>query len=136
MQRGRSRDSLSFVRILALDIGTRRTGVAYAESPPGVPLVLPTLHHASSRILLQHVAQLLRERKIEQLVVGLPLLSSGHEGKQAKHVRALLPSFLDFGVPVATLDERYSSFSLVSQDIDAAAACAILTVFLDRMPSS
>lgn len=136
MQRGRSRDSLSSVRILALDIGTRRTGVSYAEVPPGVPVVLPTLRHASSHALLQHVARLLRERKIDQLVIGLPLLSSGHEGKQAKHVRALLPSFLDFGVPVATIDERYSSHSLVAQDTDAAAACAILTVFLDRMPPS
>lgn len=133
MLHGRSRDSLGVsMRILALDIGSRRTGVAFSEFPPGVPLVLPTLHHESARGFLDQVAQIVDRRRIDHIVVGLPLLSSGKEGLQAQRVRALLPSLALLGPQVSTLDERYSTVHHSSQDPDAVAACGILTVFLDR----
>lgn len=122
------------MRILALDLGARRTGVAYAAYPPGIPLALPTLCHASSWVLLEQVHRLIKERKIDHIVVGLPLLSSGREGKQARSVRALLPLLARLSVQVSLLDERYSTVRDSSNDPDAAAACAILTVFLDRLP--
>lgn len=121
------------MRILALDIGTRRTGVAFAVCPPGIPLVLPTLCHESTRGFLDQIVQLVNARRIDHIVVGLPLLSSGKEGMQARHVRALLPSLALLGACVSTLDERYSTSHDPSQDPDAVAACGILTVFIDRL---
>lgn len=120
------------MRILALDIGARRTGVAYAERPPGIPLTLPTLRHASVHALLEHVARIVDARRINHIVVGLPLLSSGKEGMQARRIRALLPSLAHRGVRVATLDERHST-AHSSSDPDAEAACMILMVYLDRL---
>lgn len=120
------------MRILALDIGVRRTGVAYAECPPGVPLALPTLRHASVRALLEHVAQIVDARRVDHIVVGLPILSSGKEGMQAQRVRALLPSLARMGARVTTLDERHSTAHF-SHDPDAEAACTILMVYLDRL---
>ena len=134
MLRGRNRGSLGVsMRILALDVGLRRTGVAFAECPTGIPLVLPTLHHESARDFLAQVAELVRMRRIDHIVVGLPLLSSGKEGRQARCVRALLPSLALLGVCVSILDERYSTSHHFSQDPDAVAACSLLTVFIDRL---
>lgn len=121
------------MRILALDVGARRTGVAYAEHPPGVLLSLPTFRHTSVHALLDHVAYMVDTRHIDHIVVGLPLLSSGKEGMQAQRVRALVPSLACMGVHVTMLDERHSTVRRCSCDPDAAAACAILTVFLDRL---
>ena len=120
------------MRILALDIGSHRTGVAFAECPPGIPLVLPTLHHTSVRGFLDQVAQLARARGIDHIVVGLPLLSSGKEGVQAQRVRALLSSLALLGARVSTVDERYSTPRNACPDPDAVAAWRILTVFIDR----
>lgn len=137
MLHGRSRGSLGVsMRILALDIGTRRTGVAFAECPPGIPLVLPTLRHASVRGLLDQVGELVRVRRVDHIVVGFPLLSSGKEGMQAQRVRALLPSLTLLGVSVSTLDERYSTPRHSSKDPDAVAALGILTVFIDRFDAA
>ena len=121
------------MRILALDIGMRRTGVAFAECPPGIPLILPTLCHMSTRGFLDQVAQLVHVRRIDHIVVGLPLLSSGKEGMQARYVRTLLPSLALLGACMSTLDERYSTSHDPSQDPDAVAALWILTVFIDRL---
>ncbi|OGJ57358.1 hypothetical protein A3H22_00580 [Candidatus Peribacteria bacterium RIFCSPLOWO2_12_FULL_55_15] len=121
------------MRILALDIGTRRTGVAFAECPPGIPFILTTLRHESVRGFLDQVAQLVDVRCIDHIVVGLPLLSSGKEGMQAQRVRSLLSLLALLGVCVSTLDERYSTSRNSSQNPDAVAACMILTVFIDRL---
>lgn len=123
------------MRILALDIGTRKTGMAFAVYPPGILLSLPTFHHVSSSVLLCEVARLIQERNISHVVVGLPLLSSGKEGEQARRVRGVLSSMRHFGVQVSLLDERYTSTHHPSQDPDAVAACSILTVFMDRLDS-
>ena len=121
------------MRVLALDIGTRRTGVAFATFPPGIALILPTLRHTSIPRLLDQVAQLVHVRRIDHIVVGLPLLSSGKEGVQAQRVRALLPSLAFLNARVSTLDERYSTVRNSPQDPDAMAAWEILTVFIDRL---
>ncbi|MBI2117490.1 Holliday junction resolvase RuvX [Candidatus Peregrinibacteria bacterium] len=122
------------MRVLALDIGTRRTGVAFAECPPGIPLLLPTVHHKSVGDFLDQLAQIINMRHVDHIVVGLPLLSSGKEGKQAQRVRALLPLLTLSGARVSTLDERYSTErNALHDDSDAVAAWKILTVFIDRL---
>jgi len=134
MLRGRNRDSLGVsMRILALDVGSRRTGIAFAECPPGIPLLLPTVHHQSVGDFLDQLAQIINARHIDHIVVGLPLLSSGKEGKQAQRVRALLPLLALLGARVSTLDERYSTERNSLHDPDAVAAWKILTVFIDRL---
>ncbi|MDD4627916.1 MAG: Holliday junction resolvase RuvX [Candidatus Peribacteraceae bacterium] len=117
--------------ILALDIGKRRTGVAFYDSATAVPLPLDTIAHHSTEELLMHVAVLCKERKIDRIIVGLPLLLSGMEGEQSSFVRSVSEG-LEALAPVTFLDERYSTPRDRDSDPDAAAACGILTTFVDR----
>lgn len=120
---------LSDMRLLALDIGTRRTGIAYCDDT-GVPLPLNTIEHESERALIDHIHDLIAARNIDHLIIGLPLLPSGAEGKQSKIVRSVGET-LSAMVPVEYLDERYTTQDSYP-DPDARAACALLTTFLER----
>lgn len=118
-------------RILALDIGTKRTGAAYMDEETGVPLPLPTLHHTSAALLLEQVAALIAERHIDTLIVGLPLLPSGAEGAQARLVRSIADQMSARGWNVTLKDERYTTPRHTTGDPDAVAALQLL---LDAIP--
>ncbi|MDD5470106.1 MAG: Holliday junction resolvase RuvX, partial [Candidatus Peribacteraceae bacterium] len=60
--------------ILALDIGTKRTGVAYLDESVGIPLPLESIAHRNERELVQAVQTLVTERGVDRLIIGLPLL--------------------------------------------------------------
>jgi len=118
---------------LALDIGDKRTGVAYADEESGIPVPLATLKHASAGALARQVASLIAERSITWLVVGLPLLPSGVEGAQAKRVRDAVAAFhVPATVRVEFFDERYTTPRGIHIDPDASAACSLLLTYLHR----
>lgn len=136
----------SLIRILALDIGTRRTGMAFADSSIGIPHPLDTFHHRTVEDLISEVQRVSEEKKIDQLVIGLPLLPSGDEGEQSGYVREVAQKFEFLGLPLSFLDERYSSPRPLSEhstseerqarkdvDPDASAASHLVQVFLDKM---
>lgn len=121
------------MKVLALDIGTRRTGVAYLDSDVGIPLPLETLRHTSDDALVDAVLTIVRERKIDRVIVGLPLLPSGSEGAQAAVSRAIGARIAQRGIDVEYCDERYTTPKSISgspplsaYDGDAAAACTLL----------
>lgn len=117
---------------LALDIGNRRTGVAYADSRTGVPVPLAPVHHRTPDELSAHILPLIRDRAIGDIVIGLPLLPSGKEGAQARTVRATVGLLsLPRSVAVHFLDERYTTPRHGGRDPDGAAACAILQTYMD-----
>ena len=111
---------------LALDIGTKRTGVAFLDDAVGVPVALPTIEHADTEDLLAAVLLICRERSIDEVIVGLPLLPSGKEGKQAKISRAFAELLESAGVAVSYRDERYTTIREEGVDRDAAAAVQLL----------
>jgi putative Holliday junction resolvase len=97
-------------RVLAVDWGERRIGVAISD-PQGIiatgleTLVVKSPEHAANR-----VAELAREREADRIVVGLPLLMSGLRGEAAEAAErfaALLERRT--GLPVDTYDERLTS---------------------------
>lgn len=114
------------MRILAFDIGKRRTGVAFLDEATGVPLPLDTLKHASTGMLLEQIVSLITARKIDRVIVGLPLLLSGKEGSQAAFVRSVAEKIHLSGTPVTFLDERYSNDRGIPRDKDAFAAWNLL----------
>lgn len=118
--------------ILAFDIGMRRTGVAYADAETGVPLPLQTLQHRSTEELLEKIQSLCRRKDVKKIIIGLPLLPSGEEGAQSRYVRDVESKLIEGGFDVIPLDERYTTPRHKEGDSDAAAACALLNLYLDQ----
>jgi putative Holliday junction resolvase len=132
----------SEMRVIALDVGERRIGVAVSD-PTGT-LVTPhtVIQRRSKAEDFATVARLVAELEAERVVVGLPLSLNGEVGPQARRVtryaRALAQT-LD--VPVELYDERYSTVTadaLLAESghkrrvpIDAAAAAVILQNYLE-----
>lgn len=124
------------MKLLALDIGLRRTGVAFFESDVGIPLPLQTIDAADAATMITSVRRIVLERSIDRLVVGLPLLLSGVHGEQAQYVEALLPSLRELCQDVVLIDERYTTPPSMTVDrkqldLDGAAACNLLRIHLN-----
>lgn len=120
------------MNILGLDIGTRRTGVAFGSTKDDIVFSLPTIAHTSEDELLTSITRLVHDRSIDEVVLGLPLLLSGEEGSQARIVQDLAERLLDAGISCHLLDERYSTPLRTDIDSDAASACEIVSVWLQK----
>lgn len=118
------------MRLLALDVGMRHTGVAFFDEDTGVPVPLDTIHHDSVRELMTSVEQIVKERSIDHIVVGLPLLPSGKEGAQAQFVRTVTECLSERAIPFSLLDERYTTPRDATSDRNASAACSLLSLWL------
>jgi len=97
-------------RILGLDLGERRIGVAVAD-PGGRALPLTTLRRGRQPAAdAAAIVRLAGEQDAAELVVGLPLEASGAEGPQARVTRAWVEAVSPLvPLPVTLRDERYSS---------------------------
>lgn len=118
------------MRILALDIGTKRTGTALYDDQTEVTVPLDILHHSSQEEFLEQVYDLIRGREIETIIVGLPLLPSGEEGAQVAVVREYASWLQEAGFSIFFVDERYSGKGDPLANSDAMAACNILNTYL------
>ncbi|MBI3270147.1 MAG: Holliday junction resolvase RuvX [Planctomycetes bacterium] len=97
------------MRTLAIDYGEKRIGLALADTH-GIPLALPVLLRSTPERDLGALAQLVEDRRIGDVVVGMPLNMSGTVGPRA---RATL-EFMDtlraaLAIPVHSFDERLTS---------------------------
>lgn len=120
------------MKILALDIGTRRTGCAFYDNATGVPLPLDTVQHRTIDEFVDRVSHLARDRGIDRLVIGLPLLPSGQEGAQASEVRTYSSALAALQIPATFLDERYTTPKGGPGDGDASSALSILNTYLQK----
>lgn len=92
--------------MLALDHGTVRIGAAICDPTGTLCTPLPVVEPP----LAEEVAELVREREVERVVVGLPVHLSGDEGSQAALARAFAAELGELiEVPVDTYDERLTS---------------------------
>ena len=135
------------MRVLALDLGSKRIGVAVSDSTGTIASPLVVLQR-SGRVSLDHerIKALVDEEEAALVIVGLPLSMNGSVGAAAKaainEVRQLATVI---GVPVETLDERRTTVTadqiLIERGmkaperrkvIDKVAAAVILQTWLDR----
>lgn len=136
-------------RILGIDFGERRIGLAVSDPTATIAQPLPTLQRRrGKRPPVAAVAALAREHGAEAIVIGLPLTAEGEESDWTREVRSFGEKLARAtGLPVEYLDERFTSaqaervirsIGLKKQEreqkerIDAAAAMLILQAFLDR----
>jgi putative pre-16S rRNA nuclease len=139
------------VRVLALDLGTRRIGVAISDFTGTVASPLTVLGRSKSlRNDHERIAAVVRKEEAELVVVGLPLSLSGEEGPAARAARTEANALATLvGVPIETFDERLTTVTAERalteagvrgrarrQLVDKVAAAVLLQAFLDRSHGS
>jgi putative Holliday junction resolvase len=126
------------VKVLALDYGRARTGVAVSDPTGQVARPLCVVERAATPAGMTRLAELVRTESAERVVVGLPLTLKGERGEQARETERFVESLRDaIDVPVETFDERFTT-DLAEQTPakaaprDAQAAAHLLTGYLAR----
>jgi putative Holliday junction resolvase len=133
-------------RVLALDLGKRRIGLAISDALGITAQGLPTVQRTRLREDLQRLTDLAREKEVGLFLLGLPLHLSGNEGRQAGWVREFGDKLTEFsGLPVEYWDERFTSvvanrvlresgmgIEKRAQAVDRLAAVILLESFLSR----
>ncbi len=95
-------------RILAIDFGLKRIGLAITDDRQKIALPLGVVEGGKKRV--ENIRKALKGKEIEKIIVGLPLLLNGREGDMAILVKAFAAELEQaFGVPVQLVDERLSS---------------------------
>lgn len=136
-------------RVLGIDFGERRVGLALSDPSATIAQPLPTLtRRAGKRPPIAAITEIIRQQQVERVVVGLPLNLAGAETEWTATVRDFAATLQQrAGVPVEFLDERLTSVQaeravrasgLKRSDreqkhrVDAAAAVLLLQMYLDR----
>ena len=123
------------MRVLALDYGRARTGVAVSDPTGQVARPLCVVESAATKAGIARVAELVRAEGVERVVVGLPLTLQGARGEQASETERFVEDLRRaIDVPVESFDERFTT-DLAEQTggdapRDAQAAAHLLTSYL------
>lgn len=97
-------------RILALDVGSKRIGLAVSDPLRILARGLDTLHRQSKRVDFERLGEILKEEDIGEIVVGHPLRLGGEESAQTVKVLAFAEELrARFGLPVHLWEERLTS---------------------------
>jgi putative transcription antitermination factor YqgF len=127
------------VRVLALDYGAARTGVAVSDATGTIARPVGVVQRAASEAGLARLVELVREHEAELVVVGLPLTLRGERGAQAKETETFVDALRGVvSVPVETFDERFTTVLAAQSpaggaEEDARAAAHLLAGYLERL---
>jgi putative Holliday junction resolvase len=124
------------VKVLALDYGSARTGVAVSDPTGTLARPLCVVEQASSQAGLAKLAKLAKAEAVERVVVGMPFTMRGERGEQARATEEFVEQLrAALSIPVETYDERFTTDlarrtpSRTSED--ARAAAHLLTSYLE-----
>lgn len=146
---------------MAVDYGRARIGLAIASAEGGVAQPLATLERINRNEDMRRLRELVRERSVKRIVVGLPLRMDGTRGEMAEEAeRFANRARKQIGVPVELVDERLTSWEaerLLEEEfgktfrddapkrkrakaermgVDAVAAAVILREYLEKSGAS
>lgn len=135
------------MRVLALDVGDVRIGIALSDALKITAQGLETLTRSDLTKDINHIVELMEKNEVSELVVGLPKNMNGTVGPQGEKVRAFVDDILKVkDIKVIYIDERLTTVmaekTLISGDvsrkkrkkvIDKLAATVILQSYLDRI---
>jgi len=97
-------------RVLGLDVGSKRIGIAVSDLLGITAQGLETLQRQNKRLDFEKLAKVVEEFGITQIVVGYPLRMSGEEGVQAEKMQRFAEELRGrFQLPVHLWDERLTS---------------------------
>ena len=123
---------------MALDYGSARTGVAVSDPTGTVARPLGVVERAGGEDGLAELARLVRDERVERIVVGLPLTMSGSRGEQVAETERFVDTLRTVvDVPVEFFDERFTTDLAqrtpgAAAAVDALAAAHLLSDWLER----
>jgi len=124
------------VKVLALDYGSARTGVAVSDPTGTLARPLCVVDRAGTQAGLDRLAGLVGEEGAERVIVGLPLTLRGEHGEQARETERFVEALRSrLGVSVETFDERFTTRLAEAEEggsaaTDARAAAHLLSGYL------
>ena len=135
------------MRYLAIDFGTKRTGLAICDA--GELIASPLTVFEGQKNLLKKIIEVVKTENVQAVLLGLPLNMDGSEGPQAELVRKFSNQLeKHLTLPIYFQDERLSTFEAkqklanlkltenkTREMLDAVAAAEILQEFLDSKNS-
>lgn len=131
------------MKILGIDLGRRRIGLALGNTDNKLAVGLPTI--INNKNVFKQISQIVNDNNIQKLIVGLPKTLSGKTGQQASYTQKWAKDLSNhLGVSIEYEDERLSSKmardsliavgqKLSKEGIDQAAAVLILQHYLDKL---
>lgn len=139
-----------FISALGVDVGSKRIGLSGCDGTGLIATGLVTIERKSFQEDVERIQQIVNERQVQILVVGLPYSMDGSLGFQARHVQKFTKRLSKaLQLPVEYVDERLTSFQaeqmLIAENrspsrhkglIDRKAAALILQQWLDTRRSN
>ena len=136
------------MRILGLDHGTKRIGIAVSDELKMIAQPLEFIEAEPFAKFLERLKQIIREKEVELIIVGLPRNMDGSYGPAALKVQEFVAVLKDaITIPIRMLDERLTSAQanrfLIQADVrrskrkekvDKTAAALLLQGYLDSLP--
>ena len=121
------------MKVLALDYGSARTGVAVSDPSGTLARPLCVVERAGTEDGLARLRALVQEEGAERLVVGLPLTLRGTRGEQARETEGVVESLRAVvDIPIETFDERFTTtLAGPGPGDDARAAAHLLSSYLE-----
>lgn len=125
------------MKVLALDYGRARTGVAVSDPSGTVARPLTVVERAETGPGLDRIVALVDEERPDRVVVGLPITLGGREGEQAAATRRFVDDLSGrLGIPIEVFDERFTTRlaeldEAASAPEDARAAAHLLSTYLE-----
>lgn len=124
------------MKVLALDYGSARTGVAVSDPTGTLARPLEVVEKASTTAGLRRLAEVIEREEVERIVVGLPVTLRGERGAQAEETEAFVSALRGItDVPIESFDERFTTKLAEAQPSDAppdaVAAAHLLSTYLE-----
>ena len=133
-------------RLLGIDYGTVRIGLALSDPTRTLASPLPFLENNSPQQVTQALSELIQTHQINALIIGLPRNMDGTYGPSAQKVRDFISQIQkDIPLPITPIDERLTTAQASKQlagiglnqkqlrkKVDSSSACLILQQYLDR----
>jgi putative Holliday junction resolvase len=138
------RQEVDITRILALDVGDSRIGLALSDPLGILATPLTIINRTDESAAIGKIVEIVRKNEVGRVIAGLPLNMDGTQGQQAEKTKSFITELSRFlEVPVEYRDERLSTVSAreliqgvrkTTRDTryDAAAAALILQSYLDE----
>ncbi|MCY7321263.1 MAG: Holliday junction resolvase RuvX [Phormidesmis sp. CAN_BIN36] len=102
---------MGFVSALGLDVGQKRIGVAGCDGTGLIATGLTTIERKSFQQVVDELQEMIHERQVQTLVIGLPYTMAGSLGFQAKQVQKFANAISQaLDLPIEYVDERLTSY--------------------------